>query len=471
MNKKSPYLLIALFLLTAIFSGCKKYLSEVPDARVSPQSVEDYQAMVVNAYPEAYYLFTEFMTDNFRYYDYTSFNQPSLVSWIKPLYTWSDGYDQNLPIGPEKAWNSYYNKIYNANVVIEGLSKLPEESDLKRSVLGEAYLIRAYCHFMLVNIFAKHYDPATAAADPGVPYQLGTGDAQQENFPRQSVADVYSKIEADLLKGADMVNDKLVTEPGYHFQKASAYAFLSRVKLYEGDWAGCIDASNKALALNSSVRDLIADYNNYIPNKNEFYNFSLDYGSVTKSNNLLVAQSATYNGYASSGFYANEFKQLYLNQDYRGKIFVISSNTSPNWKMLKLSGQQSSNVVLFSVEEVLLNQAEAYVRSLKPDYNAAITDLNKILIKRYSPFTALTAAQFSATGTLSDLLLQRVYTERRLELAYEGYRWFDIKRLKLPVTHSTGSGTETLSSGDLRYAIQIPFRELTINKAIVPNPR
>lgn len=455
--------------LAIVMPGCKDYLSEVPDARVSPQSVEDYQAMLTTAYPEAYHLFSEFMTDNYRYYDYTSFNQPTLVSWIKPFYTWSDGYELNLPIGPEKAWNSYYNKIYNANVVLEGLDKLEDNSDLKRSLMGEAYLVRAYCHFMLVNLFAKHYDPATAGADLGIPYKSEVGDASQENFARESVAKVYDLIEADLAKGLEMVNDKLVKVPGYHFTKAAAYAFQSRVKLYKGDWTGCINASQKALEINSTVRDLITDYNNFIPNKNLFTNFALDYASVTKPNILLVAQSTTYNGYASSGFYANEFKELYLNTDYRGKIFVITSNTSPNWKMLKFYGQTSSNVVLFSVEEVLLNQAEAYMRQAKPDYNAAIANLNKLLAKRHSPFTSLTAAQFS--GNLNEALLTRVYTERRLELAYEGFRWFDIKRLNLSIEHRTETGTQTLAVNDNRYAIQIPFRELSINKAMVPNPR
>ncbi|MOA07037.1 SusD family protein [compost metagenome] len=139
--------------------------------------------------------------------------------------------------------------------------------------------------------------------------------------------------------------------------------------------------------------------------------------------------------------------------------------------MLKFYGQTSSNVVLFSVEELLLNQAEAYMRQSKPDYNAAIANLNKLLVKRHSPFTSLTATQFAATGNLNEALLTRVYTERRLELAYEGFRWFDIKRLNLSIEHRTETGTQTLTVNDNRYAIQIPFRELSINKAMVPNPR
>ncbi|AFD07660.1 RagB/SusD family nutrient uptake outer membrane protein [Solitalea canadensis] len=480
---KKKYIQIIAFSLALMIgnTGCKDFLNELPDSRVSPQSVEDYQAMIVPAYPQANYVFTELMTDNLKYYDYPSFNQPTLVSWLKPFYTWSDGYDLNLPIGPEKSWQSYYNNINVANVAIEGLNNITKDSPLKRSVLGEAYLVRAYCHFMLVNLFAKHYDPATASTDLGVPYKQEVGNAQQEDFPRETVAKVYEYIESDLQSGIELINDDLISTSTsvegntkkYHFSKAAAYAFLSRVKLYKGEWEACIEASDKALVLNSSVRDLVTDYNNFLPGKNDFVGFRYDYASNAKSNILLMSQTVEYNSYNSSGFYANEFKELFLPDDYRGKIYAFTTNTTPNWGVLKFigAGQRASTIIEFSVEEVLLNQAEAYVKAKAPNYNAAIANINKILAKRYSPFTALTATEMSKAGDLKKVLSDRIITERRLEFAYEGLRWFDIKRLKLSVEHTTQIGTETLQSDDLRYAIQIPFMELAVNKAMVKNPR
>lgn len=466
----------ALVFATVVLSttSCKDFLNELPDSRVEPQNAEDYQAMLVNAYPQANYLFTEWMTDNFKYYDYPSFNNPTLVSWVKPIYMWSDGYQQNLPIGPEKAWREYYTDINTTNVVLEGIDEIAD-SPLKRSVMGETYLVRAYCHFMLVNLFAKHYDPATATTDLGIPIKNEVGDATQENFPRNTVAEVYDFIEQDIAKGIELINDDKVPSGDarkYHFTKATAYAFLSRVKLFKQDWNACIDASAKALNLNSSIRDIVSDYNKFIPVKSDLAGFKRDYASAKKDNILLLSQSVDYNSSVVSGYYANDFKNLYLADDYRGKLFYFTTNTTPNWVMLKfIASGYSSNIVEFSVEEILLNQAEAYTKSSSPNYNGAVNNLNKILAKRYSPFTALNLSDFENTGNLQQSLADRIITERRLEFAYEGMRWFDIRRLKLSVSHTTENGTDVLKSGDLRYELQIPVREAQINKDIQLNPR
>lgn len=462
-------ILVLVFLTT----GCSNYLGVSPDNRVQLTEIEDYQALVTNAYPGAYYLFTEIMTDNYKYYDYPGVNNSQLIEYFKPLYIWSDKYMQNLAVGPEVSWRDYYNNIYEANVVLGGIDHANgTDEKFRMQVKGEALLVRAYCHFMLVNLFGKQYNASTAANDPGIPY---TTEPQKENiveYRRDNIQEVYDRIEKDALTGAALLVDKKVKVPKYHFTKASAYAFLCRFYQYKEDWDKCIQYGEMSQNLNSAIREFISDYNeiNFIKNPDDYAN---SYCATDKPNILLMNEVKEYNSYITSGFYANEFQKTgYEDNDYRKKIYNLYYNTTPIYQCRKFQTPPYAAVSLFTTEEVILNLAEAYIRKKNPDYEKAIGLLNKIREKRFSPYTPLTLEDLSAGGGESGkAVLDKIINERRVELCYEGYRWFDCKRFQLEIKHTIETGTYTLEGSDLRYVLQIPELELSSNPGMTPNPR
>ena len=153
--------------------------------------------------------------------------------------------------------------------------------------------------------------------------------------------------------------------------------------------------------------------------------------------------------------------KTYEKNDYRSKIYTFNSNQTPNWKCRKFrnvykSGYRYSDVALFVTEEVILNLAEAYTRKADPDYEKAISLLNKIREKRFDPYVPLTGTSLSSQGELGKVLLDKVLDERRVELCYEGYRWFDCKRFQIEIKHTIETGTYTLKGNDLRYVLQNP---------------
>ena len=89
---------------------------------------------------------------------------------------------------------------------------------------GEAYLIRAYNHFVLVNVFCKAYG-ATSASDPGIPYVTEPERTVNVHYERGTVAETYAKIEEDLKLGLKYVNDNFYEQTKYHFNKKVANAF------------------------------------------------------------------------------------------------------------------------------------------------------------------------------------------------------------------------------------------------------
>src|SRR5690606_29351565 len=127
------------------------------------------------------------------------------------------------------------------------------------------------------------------------------------------------------------------------------------------------------------------------------------------------------------------------------------------------------DVKYLRVAEVLLNRAEAYFNL--GDETSALADLNQLRENRYTDFTPGTE-----TGSaLSDAIA----LQRRLELAFEGDRWFDLKRKGLPVERddfgdfSDGTGSpcfvKTLPAGDPRWQLPIPLYDQHANPDFEPN--
>lgn len=470
-QKKILRIIVTCFILVT-FSSCKKFLAVNPDNRIRPQSVEDYQAILTGALPQAFHLFTELYTDNYRYYDYPDFNNANIQSWLKPVYLWSDEYISNSGITPEGGWRKYYNSIYVSNVVLEGLKTATGDEARKSSLRGEALLVRAYCHFMLVNIFAKHYNEATAAADFGIPYALETEKESNTHYKRDAVKVVYDLVEKDALEGLSLIKDELYDKPKFHFSTTSANAFLSRVYLFKGDFEKSLLHSERVFAKTTAVRDLFKDYDTYMAT-GLYAEFASRYATVEQSNILLMNHTLEWNSFARTGMYANEYRNTFASADLRGKLYTFTSNQTPNYIVRKFrsqtpsDGQQYSNVSLFVVEEVMYNAAEAAIRKASPNPAYAIDKLNAILIKRLRPYTALKAADFST----NEALLAKIIDEKNRELCYEGYRWFDIKRFNIPVSHWTENGTIHLPANDMRRVFQIPVPELAANPLMEPNPR
>jgi hypothetical protein len=325
---------------------------------------------------------------------------------------------------------------------------------------------------MLVNLFARQYDASTAEQDLGIPYVVATEKEGIVHYKRDNVAYVYEQVEKDALQGIQLIDNDNSDFAKYHFTKEAAYALMSRYYLFTGEWGKCIQYSDSVLRIKSTVRNLVEDYHTYF-DVNDFEGFQNDYCSSGKENILLMNKTLEWNSFPLTGFYANEFRSEFFNGDVRGNLFVFNDNTNINWHSTKFigqfkDGQQYSNAALFTVEEVLLNRAESLVRKSSPDINGALKDLNAILQYRYENFTPLTSGMFSGSPVL---VLGRVIDERRFELCYEGFRWFDLKRFEIPIEHDNGPVTVYLTGDDLRYVLQIPQKEMSANELMIANPR
>ena len=149
-----------------------------------------------------------------------------------------------------------------ANPILSHVGSASGDEQVKKQLRAEALVLRAYFHYLLVNKFAKAYNPATAAEDPGIPYVTEEQDITQPTV-KETVQGVYDHILADVQEAIDLnalpypaVNRMRMSEACAHAVKA--LALLSMQRFEEAK-----QAAKDALALNGTVDN----YNNMLTTK------------------------------------------------------------------------------------------------------------------------------------------------------------------------------------------------------------
>jgi starch-binding outer membrane protein, SusD/RagB family len=466
-----------------VLGGCDAYLEENPDNRVELNTPEKAAQLLTNAYSSAGYNFTDWMTD-----DVTYTTGVTRLTEHNQSYLWEDiiGVNQDTPTN---FWNSTYDAIAHANEVLAVIDKMEGEKAFKDAVKGEAYLTRAYGHFMLVNLFAKHFDEDGSGSDPGIPYVEEPEREFIKTYKRHSVREVYNKIEDDILDGLKYVDDSYYANSGkYHFNRNAALALASRFYLFTGEYDKCIEYSEEMLGEDPSsfVKD-IAGLLETTANP-------LDFLSVTTSpdeaSNLLLIRQVT-NAHVNVGFWpspsqvrtlfnSNPFDAEDVRTGLRYPIFLRGSGWALGkfeflFERLTLTSNVGFNYTIMPVlrgEEVLLNLAESHTEDNK--VTQAIADMQHFVRYRYEGNPTVTIAGLKShyqTNNNQEALRRFIREERRKEFYHEGLRWFDIKRFDLPVEHDLPDNQSvTLEAVDNRKVLQIPQAAIDVG-GLEPNPR
>ncbi|HTF30055.1 MAG TPA: RagB/SusD family nutrient uptake outer membrane protein, partial [Flavitalea sp.] len=135
-------------------------------------------------------------------------------------------------------WEDIYSCIYKCNAVLEGLDASDKVSQpAKQQLIGEAKFLRAFSHFYLVNLFGD------------VPLVLSTDYEINQNILRNSSANVYDQIVADLLDAQNSLPDDFSFSSGEKIRvnRVVATAFLARVYLYMQEWSNAEEQASKVI--------------------------------------------------------------------------------------------------------------------------------------------------------------------------------------------------------------------------------
>ncbi len=234
--------IIILALGVALMCSCNDFLDTTPDNRTEIDSPEKFQSLVASGYPKCNYAALLFPRT-----DCISDLGSGLSTAVNAdSFFWRDvdGTSSDCPSG---LWEKYYYSIATVNYAL----RAAEDNNMTKEVgpyIAEAKMIRAFSHFLLVNLFARFYDPATAANEPGIPYVTEPETVVVKQYDRGTVASTYAMIERDLTEGLPGLGlNTAYKVPSYHFTRKAANAFATRFYLYYGKWEKVIEHANNVI--------------------------------------------------------------------------------------------------------------------------------------------------------------------------------------------------------------------------------
>ncbi|MFV1451220.1 RagB/SusD family nutrient uptake outer membrane protein [Maribacter sp. HS] len=371
-------------------------------------------------------------------------------------------------------WSEAYEAVNVANLVIAQIDNLGDGAD-KDNILGQALAIRAWAHFDLVRVYGKiPTQSADANASLGVVYlKVEDGDTEDPfaEPARETVASNYAEIIGDLERASQLIGDD---NGEGKLNKEGVYALLSRVYLYNGEYQKVIDAANEVsvpLATAEELEGLYTDANE----AGIVIKLAINTTSESNGNNVgvLYSQTTSTADVLEYAFDFDFYNSIDEDDQRLGVISYIGENGGNQYnainKFLGETGEVNGrvDVKVIRAAEVLLNKAEAQYE-LGQD---ALSTLNELRDLRYVSYDG---------GESGQDLEDAIQFERRVELSFEGHRFFDLKRRSEPVVRSTmgdiidGSGTPpdfpTIDADNFRFQLPIPIAEINANQNMVQNP-
>ncbi len=252
---KLRYFIMAGVALLAL-SSCSDFLDKPSDTRVTLTNTEQLRMLMTSAYPnQNYALVCELSTDNF-----IDNNSPSIEGVRYNLnaynrnddeaFAWEDIRSVSDSDSPSELWESYYYSIATCNAVLQKVEEFEadgENSEKLQAVKGEALITRAYCHFMLANIFCMPYrGDDLSQYYPGIPYATEPETTVKPHYERGTLTETYANIQKDIEAGLPLIDDGIYEIPKYHFNKQAAYTFASRFYLFKRDYEKVLQYANMA---------------------------------------------------------------------------------------------------------------------------------------------------------------------------------------------------------------------------------
>ncbi|MGN0062246.1 MAG: RagB/SusD family nutrient uptake outer membrane protein, partial [Alloprevotella sp.] len=273
-------------LMTIAAGSCSDFLDHTPDERTEIDSEDKVVSLLIASYPGAAPCWLgEISSDNLidnqtphlpsstndkqilSHYNYSHFSRfDNELYAFEPASTATyNDYDS-----PGMIWGEYYASTASVNHALEAIRKMKGKNpdpakftDKLKCAWAEAHLLRAYNHFMLVNLFAQPYkDDEVSKQDVGVPYVTTVEDVVSKDYDRSNVAETYRKIGEDLEEGLKYVSDyNFNTALKYHFNVNAAHAFAARYYLFARKYEKVIEHANAVLSTDSAqMQRMMMDY-------------------------------------------------------------------------------------------------------------------------------------------------------------------------------------------------------------------
>ncbi|WP_439473641.1 RagB/SusD family nutrient uptake outer membrane protein [Algoriphagus formosus] len=406
--------------------------------------------------------------------------------WFISMSRWLNHINENS--GDVRfVWRFYYKIIGNANMIIANIDDAEGPQAEKDEIKGQALAYRAWAHFNLVQLFAERYQAGGGNSQLGVPIVL---EPITEGGARNTVEEVYTQINADIDAAIALLDEGRNAKS--HININVARGIKARIALTQGNYAVAAQQASQAREGYElmSESQLYEGFNNVdnpewiwgsrqIDDQQTFFAsyfayVSLNFSSTNIRGNPKAINSKLYAEISDTDYrkglwdpnasdpalrdpFIDEVTlSSFAKRDYMNRKFIAQANAS-----------SVGDVPYMRASEMFLIEAEALARAGN-DSQAA-----QVLFS----FASQRDPEYTLTTNTGAALIEEIMIQRRIELWGEGFRFYDLKRLNLPLDRTGANHVETVinskfeePAGTSNWQFKIPISELNANENMVQNP-
>lgn len=387
-------------------------------------------------------------------------SQPNTVDYAN--YTYNEIIDRGVLAISDVRYESAYKYINYMNVLLNKLLDAQGDEVKKKQLVAEAHVIRAWLHFLLVNIYAKQYDAGTADKEGGIPY-VEDVDVSQEKT-KLTLEETYRHILADL---ADDIIAELPDESNNveRADKAFAYAAKAYVLMQMKRYADAIPYAQASLKINNTIdaRETLVQSGAWIITQNAANNLLYIGGSGRVSLTFDVISKETWEKF-EDGDYVVNYDAAGGWSTFMGPMMSGIEGTAlyQRWTL-------KGNVYGITSDHVYYVLAECLIRTGKIKEGLQYVDrVRRHRVENYKPF-----AQDNLNEMQTMALLQKakwVECICSFENFFDSKRWNSEPDYAKTITRDLGSyGTFSIKPDSKLWVLPFPLNATRKNPSLTQN--
>lgn len=460
-------ILTAVAALGLVASSCDDQLDIVPKGKTTLDNLADLELLLNQEYVCGNSPLADIgMVCNDGFPAFSSI--PNLLASANSLNyayaSFNENVDRAVLTESDTRYNDMYKYIYYSNVVIDKADDATGDDQTRTRIVAEAKLKRAYFHYILVNIYARQYDEATATETGGVPYVDYLN--MEVNKDKNTVAEVYAGILRDCDEGV------IACVPDYdqdvcRADKAFGYAVRAKTFMQMKRYDEAADCAAKALRYNNNLED----------RSTVAQTMSWDLTKDSRNNYLYVLGGVPVN--LTYTCMSKELAQLFSEDDFIRK-YELDWGGGPTWGDAEVEYGYPGGLIYTSfgglfnncgirTEDMYYILAETNIRGGNVD--TGLDYMDKVRTRRIDGYTPL-----KGTGLSKAEAMKEMQAAKRIEFYGSYNNFFDRKRwnseaeYRENITRDLGDyGTFTITPDSPLWVMPFPSSATRYNPTLTQN--
>lgn len=363
-----------------------------------------------------------------------------------------------------------------ANPILTKIDAATGTDAAKKQLKCEALTLRAWSFYMLVNKYAKAYNPTTAASTPGIILMTEDKDIQTAQ-PKSTVEEVYTQILKDINEAIELDGLPDVAVNKMRFNKPAAYAVKALTLLNMQKWDEAEEAAKQALAINSAVNDYNSSYQGTIQGLiGGTYSVINRDKKGTDEDYFLNGDLEFYNAYTPTTManfeeghaYKEKMGNMNMAYDYlmdAGESMLGESGFNFTYDLNSLwnnGGLRSTQMYL----------AIAECETHKGNYDTAMEYLDKVRVNRidpakYQPLKGTVSTEADAIAHVKQVTMNEdIYS---VNIFIDKKRWNQLDDWKQDYSRTLAGKTYTIAPDSKMWIFPFPMSVMNNNDKITQN--